>query len=186
MTELISGAALVISLTALVATLVVAREVGELRGQAPHAHTTAVPPIDIVGYQALNGRVGTLPGPTPRLVVFAQPQCGPCASIIRELAEASNGLRATVLLVVSGSDAQAQAHADAARIALEQVVADPAGAIARRFSVVASPSAALVSRLPLPSANPVASIDELERLAEQVISISPGLTIRDANAVAGQ
>jgi hypothetical protein len=186
MTDLISGLAFVISLTALLATLVVAREVGELRGRAPHSQTTAMPPVDIVGYQALDGRIGTLPGATPRIVLFAQTQCGPCASIVRELAEASNGLRAAVLLIVTGSDAQAQTHAESARIALEQVVADPAGAIARRFAAVASPSAAIVSRLPLPSANPVASIGDLERLAEQLISVPPGPTSRDAKAVAGQ
>jgi hypothetical protein len=177
MLELFAGLAVVVSLTAIVGVLVLAREVGlmrEHRLRTSAANARALP-HEIVGYRTLAGSTGILPSVEPHVVLFTLASCAPCERLLTGLGTGDARLRAATILVAKSTEFDATAMGERSGLPLAQIVADEHGAIAARYSVTGFPTAMAVSREQVHAIRPVASIDDLVNLAKVASAPSQNL-----------
>lgn len=79
----------------------------------------------------------------PALLLFSDPSCGPCRALLPEVAAWQRELDATVVLV-SGEESAADAHAHAREHGIDRLLLDPDDAVFDALRVAGTPSAVIL------------------------------------------
>ncbi len=175
MTEILAGVAIVLSLTAGAAVLVLAHELGQLRAHRLRSEAHAQTPLaslDTIAYQALSGASAMLPAHQARLVLFTRAACDPCERLLGDLSNDTTKVHDMLVLVARASETETAAMAAAARVPPDRAVADPLGTMAAHFRVQGYPSAVLVTpQRGLMPASPVLSFTDLVSLGGSQVDV---------------
>lgn len=105
---------------------------------------TAAPAVDAIDRNGQAVALGDLLDGRPLVLVFVEPGCGACVALGDELALRHEPFTDRRVVVVSSAAAPVTAHTFGS-ITAADVLADPSGETARRYGVVGTPSAVVVT-----------------------------------------